>query len=628
MDVAALIFSIVAWSQDIKVECSIHMWGSLSMRIAPILFVIICTLLLPMPRLTVFENAVAADDGSVRNLRTGINYTSIGEAIADNSTVNGDAIFIGSGVYYEHVLVNKTLSLIGEGNENTTVDGNGTGPIIQIKASGVNVSNLKIQNAFSPNLIDSGIFAEASPYGTFNDLFLQNLGCGILLRESGDCIVENNSILSSGLGIFAFNSNSTNLTENSVADGYFGIVINNSTGCLLRRNQIVNCTDGFGAAGSLLEQCINDIDTSNTIDGKFIYYVLNLTGTTINPDTFPNAGSVTVLNSSGVIVENLVLTRSGVSVGLLFTSDTIVRNVSASGSLNGGGIATYVGTNVTIESNTVTDSFQGISVQVSESIVRGNTVTNGFMGLALRNSYNDTIIENNVTNYERCITVDNSFYNSIFHNNFVNYSTTSLFYSPINSWDNGAEGNYWSENPLIDANNDGISDAPVVLSEHNTDRFPLMGIFHTFDLTFDHGRYTFHLVTNSSLLDYRVIAWLASPNEYFFPGEQYIKLGVTGENGTQGFIRISMLRAALYNATYYNVILDDQWPPTNATVLSSSNETYVYLYFNYTHSQHSISIVPEFTTMIYVLFIFASLLMLSVHRKKQRYQFSYSSSSL
>ena len=46
--------------------------------------------------------------------------------------------------------------------------------------------------------------------------------------------------------------------------------------------------------------------------------------------------------------------------------------------------------------------------------------------------------------------------------------------TPINYWDNGQQGNFWSDYNGIDNNNDGIGDTPYIIDENNSDNFPLM----------------------------------------------------------------------------------------------------------------------------------------------------------
>jgi len=45
----------------------------------------------------------------VKNLRTGIMYTTIQAAINDVNTINGDTILVNSSTYRENVIVNKRL---------------------------------------------------------------------------------------------------------------------------------------------------------------------------------------------------------------------------------------------------------------------------------------------------------------------------------------------------------------------------------------------------------------------------------------------------------------------------------------------------------------------------------------
>ncbi|MHA2367036.1 MAG: hypothetical protein ACXAC7_23995, partial [Candidatus Hodarchaeales archaeon] len=49
------------------------------------------------------------------------NYSSIQGAV--NAAQDGDTIFVYSGVYFENVLIPKTVTLIGEDKETTIIDG-------------------------------------------------------------------------------------------------------------------------------------------------------------------------------------------------------------------------------------------------------------------------------------------------------------------------------------------------------------------------------------------------------------------------------------------------------------------------------------------------------------------------
>jgi len=75
------------------------------------------------------------------------NYTYIQDAV-DNAS-NGDTVFVykDSSPYYENVIVNKTIDLIGENTMDTIIVGSGFGNAVEITANNVNMSNFTVQQS-------------------------------------------------------------------------------------------------------------------------------------------------------------------------------------------------------------------------------------------------------------------------------------------------------------------------------------------------------------------------------------------------------------------------------------------------------------------------------------------------
>ncbi|MGB9694131.1 MAG: hypothetical protein ACPLYF_04740, partial [Fervidobacterium sp.] len=66
----------------------------------------------------------------------------------DNAT-DGDTIFVRSGPpYYENIVIDKSITLIGEDRNSTIIDGSETGSVIFIKtANNVNVQNFTLRKS-------------------------------------------------------------------------------------------------------------------------------------------------------------------------------------------------------------------------------------------------------------------------------------------------------------------------------------------------------------------------------------------------------------------------------------------------------------------------------------------------
>ena len=75
----------------------------------------------------------------------GADYFSIQAAI-DNAS-NGDTIYVWPGTYYGNIIIDKSITLIGNSPGNTTIDGNAKSHVIFITSDWVNISGLTVKNS-------------------------------------------------------------------------------------------------------------------------------------------------------------------------------------------------------------------------------------------------------------------------------------------------------------------------------------------------------------------------------------------------------------------------------------------------------------------------------------------------
>lgn len=226
-------------------------------------------------------------------------------------------------------------------------------------------------------VVISGGFA----YGIFlvssfnNDLvsnsIIGGVEYGISLQQSDYNTLSNNTVTNTFKAISLEYSNHNNLYDNEARESFYGISILSGTGHKLRNNIMAANRRNFGViALRLLEEYVHDIDVSNLVDNKPIYYLINQRGFAVPQ----NVGCVVIVSSDEITVKNLNLRNNDVGVTLAYTTNSLIENVTATG------------------------DFIPIFLDWSDhNIVNGNNVThNGGAGIALEHSNYNNITFNYV----------------------------------------------------------------------------------------------------------------------------------------------------------------------------------------------------------------------------------------
>ncbi len=143
------------------------------------------------------------------NITVPDDYTSIQLAI-DNAN-NGDTIFVKQGTYFENVIINKSITLIGENKITTILNGKGSGNIITISAPSVTIQGFTIQNAGN-----DGIHINSNTNHIFDNILSNNDNYGIFLTFSHYTTISGNTISNNERGIRLDDSNYNNVTNNLI----------------------------------------------------------------------------------------------------------------------------------------------------------------------------------------------------------------------------------------------------------------------------------------------------------------------------------------------------------------------------------------------------------------------------
>jgi parallel beta-helix repeat protein len=187
--------------------------------------------------------------------------------------------------------------------------------------------------------------------------------------------------------------------------------------------------------------------------------------------------------SSGNTFSGNVLENNERSIELIDSPDNTISDNNITGALVSG-ISLDSSSGNTVSGNRISDLKDGMGALMlwksSNNVISRNLLFCGNPMLMIDCS-NNVLSENFVIDSEYGIVVGLSSNNKIYSNYFINV-TEGIMDTEIgagvpseNSWDNGAEGNYWCNYAGADADGDGIGDSPQVLCENNQDNYPLMG---------------------------------------------------------------------------------------------------------------------------------------------------------
>jgi len=192
------------------------------------------------------------------------NYSTIQEAI--NNASDGDTVFVynDSSPYYENVVVNKIINLVGEDRSSTIIDGNESFSVLEIYGDGVNISGFTIQNG------EYGIFIFGDGCTIINSCIKNNDQCGISLSKYHDCVIIDNEITDNDGGLDIYYSSNIKILGNIISDNSEGVaLIYNTERVLIEGNIISNNAGGLGIIGSS-----NNIISGNEFSRNWLTIVL------------------------------------------------------------------------------------------------------------------------------------------------------------------------------------------------------------------------------------------------------------------------------------------------------------------------------------------------------------------
>jgi parallel beta-helix repeat protein len=332
------------------------------------------------------------------------------------------------------------------------------------------------------------IWVSGSNHRIKNCRITDNKGFGMLIHAT-DVILSNNYISDNGNFGIRFYDRAATLRNNT---------LNNNRGgpFLIDERSIHNPGEPF-------EITSNDIDPSNMVDGKPVYYWVDE-----HDKSVPSyAGYVVLDNCTNISVNGLSINRNSTgrfyhrysAISLIRTENCTVSNNSLNGTgiyiswssqdilvfnnkITSGGIHSW-GSNISIFENHISASEgDGISLGGRSNEIAKNTLTSCETGIDLQSDQN-RVTQNNFVNCGTGISLFSSDNNDFHQNNFIDnaqhvseqhYSLQWPLDTYYQSFNNTWNGNFWSDYNGTDIDGDGVGDTPYIIYEEYQDNYPLV----------------------------------------------------------------------------------------------------------------------------------------------------------
>ncbi|UCE36966.1 MAG: right-handed parallel beta-helix repeat-containing protein [Thermoplasmata archaeon] len=369
-----------------------------------------------------------------------------------------------------------------EGYEIDTAYANG----IEIRSSNVYfiIRNTSISRNYGVYNYFSGIYFYSVSNGMIENCTLKKNYYGIYINTSSEIKITGNNISYNGAsGLRIGNSNNNNIVANRIIENLNGIYLdfsrknNISDNYFLFnwfnhgiyflysiQNIVINNTlndNGIFIEGEIHEHWgTNNIDSSNTVEGKPLFFWKNQTSGIIPS----SAGQVILINCTNIVIESLDIRYASVGIHIVFSSNCSITNNSVIYN-NAYGICLYQSNGNYISNNNASHNFihgiyldnchentivnndansnsrTGIYLNSSnQNNISGNSFSSRTMiyfgkGIQLTNSNENIIQENNIIRHEYGIHLQHSTKNIILKNDLLNGSSKGIYLNHSN-WNN------------------------------------------------------------------------------------------------------------------------------------------------------------------------------------------------
>ncbi len=358
---------------------------------------------------------VYVDDDYDRNTSGwGFNhFNSIQDGII-NVSVNG-TVYVNNGIYYENIVINKSINISGEDKEKTVIKGNKQGNVVNILNNSCTIQNMNISNGGD----NSGVRIVSRRNTLINNTLYDNY-YGIWIDSNSDNTISNNIFSNNFNAIRLKGVSDSMITKNQIESNTLeGINLETCLRITIKDNIFEN--SGIAISGPIISWDSHIIE-NNKVNDKLIYYYKNENGIAVPEDAI----QIICVNCSNIEIKNINFEKVLIGIQICFSSGfTIENNYFEFNYKNS--MYMYHSNNNTIINNNIKNG-KGINLLNSENnIIRQNTIENTETGIDLDNSDNNNISVNSIFNNENGIYSSYGHKNNIYENDIFSNTEYGIY---------------------------------------------------------------------------------------------------------------------------------------------------------------------------------------------------------
>ncbi len=322
-----------------------------------------------------------------------------------NAASDGDTVFVFNGTYYEHVSVDESITLVGETQTDTIIDGSLVGTVLFLVVPDISISYFTIQHSGTDSDQPcAAILTDCTGSLTISHTRIVNNQYGVLSPDgssSNHNSIAHNIIMSNQTGIGLDFSDHNNISSNIISSNGTGIFIRGSSAHNDIRGNVITDNVGrgirfyywynFDAHNNIVDNVISGNDRGVSIGYEFRYNSLVDNTITNNYQEGISLGS-----EGNQVVGNYI---SGNGTGLYMpyhrARNAIVENTIINNGQHG---VVLKGDNNTFSGNTVLQHDVGVHLRGSEgSVLAENTIEARVHGMFLEDVHSATVAGNTLS---------------------------------------------------------------------------------------------------------------------------------------------------------------------------------------------------------------------------------------